>query len=71
MSDANLALDVIGNQAGLSGGQQRRSTPSYQRAYEYLKSGKFGDIVMAEMTWRRQSARKDGVVRRRTLAQRS
>jgi predicted dehydrogenase len=32
-------------------GTQRRSTPSYMRAYEYLKSGKFGDIVMAEMTW--------------------
>jgi len=32
-------------------GTQRRSTPSYQRAYEYIKSGKFGDIVMVEMTW--------------------
>src|ERR1700723_2989629 len=32
-------------------GTQRRSTPSYQRAEEYIKSGKFGDIVMVEMTW--------------------
>ena len=32
-------------------GTQRRSTPSYQRAYEYISSGKFGDIVMVEMTW--------------------
>jgi predicted dehydrogenase len=32
-------------------GTQRRSTPSYQAAYEYIKSGKFGDIVMVEMTW--------------------
>jgi predicted dehydrogenase len=32
-------------------GTQRRSTPSYQRAYEYIKSGEFGDIVMVEMTW--------------------
>ena len=32
-------------------GTQRRSTPSYQKAYEYIKSGKFGDIVMVEMTW--------------------
>ncbi|HZL27248.1 MAG TPA: Gfo/Idh/MocA family oxidoreductase [Acidobacteriaceae bacterium] len=32
-------------------GTQRRSTPSYQRAAEYIKSGKFGDIVMVEMTW--------------------
>jgi predicted dehydrogenase len=32
-------------------GTQRRSTPSYQRAAEYIKSGQFGDIVMVEMTW--------------------
>ena len=32
-------------------GTQRRSTPVYQRAYEYIRSGKFGDIVMVEMTW--------------------
>jgi len=32
-------------------GTQRRSTPSYMRAAEYIQSGKFGDIVMVEMTW--------------------
>ena len=32
-------------------GTQRRSSPKYQRANEFLRSGKFGDIVMAEMTW--------------------
>ena len=32
-------------------GTQRRSTPSYQKAYEYIKSGQFGDIVMVEMSW--------------------
>jgi predicted dehydrogenase len=32
-------------------GTQRRSSPEYQRAYEYIKSGKFGEIVSAEMTW--------------------
>lgn len=32
-------------------GTQRRSTPVYQQAFEYIKSGKFGDIVMVEMTW--------------------
>ncbi len=32
-------------------GTQRRSTKSYQQAYDYLKSGKFGDIVAVEMTW--------------------
>lgn len=32
-------------------GTQRRSTPAYQKAYEYIHSGDFGDIVMVEMTW--------------------
>jgi predicted dehydrogenase len=32
-------------------GTQRRSTPSYQKAYEYIRSGQFGDIVTVEMTW--------------------
>lgn len=32
-------------------GTQRRSTPSYIKANEYIKSGQFGDIVMVEMTW--------------------
>ena len=32
-------------------GTQRRSSPGYQRAYDYIRSGKFGDIVSVEMTW--------------------
>src|SRR5664280_3229772 len=32
-------------------GSQRRSAPNYIAANEYLKSGKFGKIVMVEMTW--------------------
>ncbi len=32
-------------------GTQRRSAANYQMANDYLRSGKFGDIVMAEMTW--------------------
>ena len=32
-------------------GTQRRSTPSYMKAADYIKSGAFGDIVMVEMTW--------------------
>lgn len=32
-------------------GTQRRSAANYHQAYDYLKSGKFGDIVMVEMTW--------------------
>jgi len=52
MEDANEALDVIGKSKQVfTVGTQRRSTPSYMRAKEYLDSGKFGDIVMAEMNW--------------------
>ena len=52
MSDAREALKVIGaSKQVFQVGTQRRSTASYMRAKEYLDSGKFGDIVMAEMTW--------------------
>jgi predicted dehydrogenase len=32
-------------------GTQRRSGATYMRADEFIRSGKFGDIVMVEMTW--------------------
>jgi predicted dehydrogenase len=32
-------------------GTQRRSEPVYQKAYEFIRSGKFGEIVMVEMSW--------------------
>jgi predicted dehydrogenase len=32
-------------------GSQRRSGSNYHAANDYIRSGKFGDIVMAEMTW--------------------
>jgi len=32
-------------------GTQRRSAKNYQIANDFIRSGKFGDIVMAEMTW--------------------
>jgi predicted dehydrogenase len=32
-------------------GTQRRSSPVYQNAYEYIRSGKFGEIVSVLMTW--------------------
>src|SRR5215813_4111556 len=32
-------------------GSQRRSGANYIRANEFIKSGKFGEIVMVEMTW--------------------
>ncbi len=52
MSDANLALDVIGKSDRIfQVGTQRRSSPKYHAANDYIKSGKFGPIVMAEMMW--------------------
>lgn len=52
MSDAREALKVIGGSKQVfQVGTQRRSTNSYMRAKEYLDSGKFGDIVFADMTW--------------------
>ncbi len=52
MSDANEALKVIGGSKQVfTVGTQRRSTASYIKAKEYLDSGKFGDIVFADMTW--------------------
>ncbi len=32
-------------------GSQRRSAPNYHAANDFIKSGKFGDISMVEMTW--------------------
>lgn len=32
-------------------GTQRRSSSTYQKAYEFINSGSFGDIVAVEMTW--------------------
>ncbi len=32
-------------------GSQRRSGPNYHAANEFIRSGRFGDIVMVEMTW--------------------
>src|SRR5437667_141770 len=52
MSDARAALKLLsGSKQIVQVGTQRRSTPSYTRANEFIRSGKFGDIVMAEMTW--------------------
>ncbi|MBL7111077.1 MAG: Gfo/Idh/MocA family oxidoreductase [Bacteroidales bacterium] len=52
MEDARAALKAI-KETGkvIQIGSQRRSGPNYQAAAEYLKSGKFGDISMVEMTW--------------------
>lgn len=52
MADAKAFRDAVKRTGKIvQVGTQRRSTPSYQKAAEYIKSGKFGDIVMVEMTW--------------------
>jgi predicted dehydrogenase len=52
MSDAREALEVVSRSKQIvQVGTQRRSTKKYMHAYEFIKSGKFGRIVMAEMTW--------------------
>jgi predicted dehydrogenase len=52
MKDARafLAAVTASNQV-IAVGTQRRSTPAYIKAAEYIQSGKFGDIVMVEMSW--------------------
>ena len=52
MDDARDFLKAVeGSKQVIAVGTQRRSTPAYIKAAEYIQSGKFGDIVMVEMTW--------------------
>src|SRR5436190_19924501 len=52
MADARDALKLVkSSDRIIQVGSQRRSTPSYIRANEFIRSGKFGDIVMVEMSW--------------------
>jgi len=52
MDDARLALrSVQRTKKIVQVGSQRRSAPNYIAANEYINSGKFGKIVMVEMTW--------------------
>ena len=52
MEDARAALKAV-EQSGkiVQVGSQRRSAPNYHAANDFIKSGKFGDISMVEMTW--------------------
>ncbi|HUH18525.1 Gfo/Idh/MocA family oxidoreductase [Albibacterium sp.] len=52
LEDAKVLLKAV-QETGkiLQVGSQRRSAPNYIAANEYIKSGKFGDINMVEMTW--------------------
>ena len=52
MEDNRLALTEV-KKAGIivQIGSQRRSGFKYHAAADFIKSGRFGDIVMVEMTW--------------------
>jgi predicted dehydrogenase len=52
MEDARAALKAVkSSDRILQIGSQRRSGANYAAAHDFLKSGKFGPIVAAEMTW--------------------
>ncbi len=52
MADARVALKAVQKTGKIVQiGSQRRSAPNYIAANEYINSGKFGNIVMVEMTW--------------------
>ena len=52
MDDANEALKACkASNIVVQIGSQRRSGSNYHAAHDYIKSGKFGDIVIVEMTW--------------------
>jgi predicted dehydrogenase len=52
MADNRAALKAVRDSKRVfQVGSQRRSGSTYHAAHEYLKSGEFGPIVAAEMTW--------------------
>ncbi len=52
MEDAKAIRDAVKKSDRVFAvGTQRRSSSTYQKAYEFIKSGQFGDIVSVEMTW--------------------
>jgi len=52
MADARAALKAVQETGKIVQiGSQRRSTPNYIAANDYIRSGKFGKIVMVEMSW--------------------
>ncbi|GAB3976424.1 Gfo/Idh/MocA family oxidoreductase [Spirosoma terrae] len=52
LEDARKALKAVESTKKIvQVGSQRRSAPNYHSAHEFIKSGKFGDITMVEMTW--------------------
>lgn len=52
LEDARKALKAVEKSKKIVQiGSQRRSAPNYHAANEFIRSGKFGDITMVEMTW--------------------
>ncbi len=52
MSDARAIREAVRSTGKIVQiGTQRRSAENYQHAYEFIRSGQFGDIVSVEMTW--------------------
>ena len=52
MEDAHAILKAVEETKKIVQiGSQRRSGSNYIRAAEFIKSGKFGEVVMVEMTW--------------------
>ncbi len=52
LEDARKALKAVEKSKKIVQiGSQRRSAPNYHAANDFIRSGKFGDISMVEMTW--------------------
>ena len=52
MADARAIREAVHSTGKIvQVGTQRRSAANYQRAYEFIRSGQFGDIVSVEMSW--------------------
>lgn len=52
LEDARKAVKAVESSKKIvQVGSQRRSAPNYHSANDFIKSGKFGDITMVEMTW--------------------
>ena len=52
MEDARKALKAVEKSKKIvQVGSQRRSAPNYHAANDFIRSGKFGDVSMVEMTW--------------------
>lgn len=52
MDDANTVLSAVKESGKIVQiGSQRRSGANYMAAYDFIRSGKFGPIVMVDLTW--------------------